>query len=98
MPFLMTQAPKHSVMHRRCKLVSIKMSFQPHDTDISEDFSMADDSTDEPPIIVEPLSLRVCQWEDKHCNHRVCRSGVSTGAVGNIDVVDMENLALNMVL
>ena len=64
-------------MHRGSKLVGIKMSFQPYDADISEDFSMADDSTDEPSIIAAPLSLRVCHWEDGHCNCRVCRFGVS---------------------
>ena len=71
------------------------MSFQPHDADISDDFSMVDDSMDEPFIITAPLSLQVCHWEDGHC---VCRSGVSTGTVGNIDVVDTEMLALNMML
>ena len=93
-----TQAPKRSIMHKGSKLVGIKMSSQPHDADISEDFSMADDSTDEPSIIAVPLSPQVCHWEDGHCNRRVCRSGVSTGTVGNIDVVDTEILALNMVL
>jgi hypothetical protein len=51
-----TQAPKRSIMRRGSKLVGVKeASSPPHDA-ISEDFSAADDSTDEPPIIVEPLS------------------------------------------
>jgi cysteine protease ATG4 len=42
------------------KLSGVKESSSPpHDADISEDFSTADDSTDEPPIIVEPVSPRV---------------------------------------
>jgi cysteine protease ATG4 len=47
-------------MHRGSKLVGVKeASSPPHDADVPEDFSSADDSTDEPPIIVELLSLRV---------------------------------------
>jgi cysteine protease ATG4 len=42
------------------KLSGVKeTSSPPHDADVSEDFSTADDSTDEPPIIVEPVSPRV---------------------------------------
>lgn len=47
-------------MRKGSKLVGVKeASSPPHDADVSEDFSAADDSTDEPPIIVEPLSPRV---------------------------------------
>ena len=62
------QAPKRSIMRRGSKLAGVKekekekekeASSPPHDADVSEDFSAADDSTDEPPIIVEPLSPRV---------------------------------------
>jgi hypothetical protein len=36
------------------KLSGVKeTSSPPHDADVSEDFNAADDSTDEPPIIVE---------------------------------------------
>ena len=42
------------------KLSGVKETSSPsHDADVSEDFSTADDSTDEPPIIVEPVSPRV---------------------------------------
>ncbi|KAI0294162.1 hypothetical protein BC826DRAFT_352534 [Russula brevipes] len=55
-----TQSPKRSLMRRGSKLLGVKeASSPPHDADISEDFSAADDSTDEPPIIVEPVSQRV---------------------------------------
>ena len=55
-------SPSSSQTPRRkgSKLTGVKeSSSQPHDADISEDFSTADDSTDEPPIIVEPVSPRV---------------------------------------
>jgi cysteine protease ATG4 len=59
-PSSTTQAPKRSIMRRGSKLVGVReASSPPHDADVSEDFSAADDSTDEPPIIVEPLSPRV---------------------------------------
>ncbi len=59
-PSSTTQPPKRSIMRRGSKLVGVKeASSPPHDADVSEDFSAADDSTDEPPIIVEPLSPRV---------------------------------------
>jgi cysteine protease ATG4 len=67
-PSSTTQAPKRSIMRRGSKLAGVKekekekekeASSPPHDADVSEDFSAADDSTDEPPIIVEPLSPRV---------------------------------------
>ena len=55
-----TQGPKRSLIRRGSKLLGVKeTSSLPHDADISEDFSAADDSTDEPPIIVEPVSPRV---------------------------------------
>jgi len=55
-----TQSQKRSLMRRGSKLFGVKeASSPPHDADISEDFSAADDSTDEPPIIVEPVSSRV---------------------------------------
>ncbi|KAI0245661.1 hypothetical protein BJV78DRAFT_1287349 [Lactifluus subvellereus] len=55
-----TQGPKRSLIRRGSKLLGVKeTSSEPHDADISEDFSAADDSTDEPPIIVEPVSPRV---------------------------------------
>jgi len=59
-PSSTTQVPKRSIMRRGSKLVGVKEgSSPPHDADFSEDFGAADDSTDEPPIIVEPLSPRV---------------------------------------
>jgi cysteine protease ATG4 len=59
-PSSTTQTPKRSIMRRGSKLVGVKeASSPPHDADVSEDFSAADDSTDEPPVIVEPLSPRV---------------------------------------
>ncbi|KAH9991014.1 hypothetical protein BJV77DRAFT_1068523 [Russula vinacea] len=55
-----TQASKRSLMRRGSKLIGVKeASSPPHDADVSEDFSALDDSTDEQPIIVEPLSPRV---------------------------------------
>jgi cysteine protease ATG4 len=55
-----TQGSKRSLIRRSSKLLGLKeTSSPPHDADISEDFSAADDSTDEPPIIVEPVSTRV---------------------------------------
>ena len=55
-----SQNPKRSLIRRGSKLFGVKeASSPPHDADISEDFSAADDSTDEPPIIVEPVSPRV---------------------------------------
>ena len=47
-------------MCKGSKLLGVKeTSSPPHDADVSEDFSTADDSTDKPPIIVEPVSPRV---------------------------------------
>jgi cysteine protease ATG4 len=55
-----TQGSKRSLIRRGSKLLGIKdTSSAPHDADISEDFSAVDDSTEEPPIIVEPVSPRV---------------------------------------
>ena len=55
-----TQVPKRTPMRRGSKLSGVKeASSPPHDADVSEDFSALDDSTDEQPIIVEPLSPRV---------------------------------------
>ena len=57
---LSSQTPRHSLMCKGSKLSGVKKtSSPPHDTDVSEDFSTADDSTDELPVIVEPVSLRV---------------------------------------
>ncbi|KAH9980532.1 hypothetical protein BJV74DRAFT_101947 [Russula compacta] len=55
-----TQSPKRSLMRKGSKLFGVKeASTPPHDADASEDFGAADDSADEPPIIVEPVSQRV---------------------------------------
>ena len=55
-----SQTPRRSLIHKGSKLSGVKeTSSPPHDADVSEDFSTADDSTDEPPIIVEPVSPRV---------------------------------------
>ena len=59
-PSSTTQTPKRSIMRNGSKLLGVKeASTPPQDADVSEDFSVTDDSTDEPPIIVEPLSPRV---------------------------------------
>ncbi|KAI0056521.1 hypothetical protein BV25DRAFT_1572624 [Artomyces pyxidatus] len=57
--------PKRSLMRKGSKLSGVREDrFPPspqtplHDSDISGDFSMADDSVDEPPVIVEPMSPR----------------------------------------
>ena len=55
-----TQSPKRSLMRKGSKLFGVKeSSTPPHDADASEDFGAADDSADEPPIIVEPVSQRL---------------------------------------
>ncbi|KAI9461081.1 cysteine protease required for autophagy [Russula earlei] len=55
-----TQIPKRSIIRRGSKLFGVKESSSlPHDADVSEDFGAADDSTDEPPIIIEPAPSRV---------------------------------------
>ncbi|KAH9016405.1 hypothetical protein EDB83DRAFT_2508558 [Lactarius deliciosus] len=55
-----SQTPRRSLMRKASKLSGVKEASSPsHDADVSEDFSTADDSTDEPPIIVEPVSPRV---------------------------------------
>jgi hypothetical protein len=55
-------SPSSSQTPRRkgSKLSGVKeTSSPPYDADVSEDVNAADDSTDEPPIIVEPVSPRV---------------------------------------
>ncbi|KAH9020204.1 hypothetical protein EDB85DRAFT_532534 [Lactarius pseudohatsudake] len=55
-----SQTPRRSLIRKTSKLSGVKEASSPsHDADVSEDFSTADDSTDEPPIIVEPVSPRV---------------------------------------
>jgi cysteine protease ATG4 len=55
-----SQTPRRPLMRKTSKLSGVKETSSPsHDADVSEDFSTADDSTDEPPIIVEPVSPRV---------------------------------------
>ncbi|KAI0259535.1 hypothetical protein BC834DRAFT_943164 [Gloeopeniophorella convolvens] len=55
-----TQTPKRSPVRRGSKLSGVKESPSPqHDAEPSEDFSLADESMDEPPVIVEPVSPRV---------------------------------------
>ena len=47
-------------MRKGSKLLGVKeTSFPLHDTDVSENSSIADDSTDEPPIIIELVSPQV---------------------------------------